>query len=150
MGPFMQTRRLSAVHCLDITVANRCRITSVQLRGSFHSSETVSAEDGWFRYRTVYRWGEEEESNLGIIIGGLQKQKSKEKSMDRSMYCILPRADGSDEPHDSFFLLESQQPKEGGHSQVMSPDGCSQSSVQSHASFVSDNSEGIFNLEDCE
>jgi hypothetical protein len=35
--------------------------------------------------------------------------------------------------------LESQQPEEGGRSQVMSPDGCSQSSVQSHASFVSDN-----------
>jgi hypothetical protein len=66
------------------------------------------------------------------------------------MYCILPRADGSDQPRGSFFMLESQQPKEGGRSQVMSPDGCSQSSVQSHASFVSDNYEPIFNLQDFE
>jgi hypothetical protein len=66
------------------------------------------------------------------------------------MHCILPRADGSDQPRGSLFLLESQQSKERGRSQVISPDGCSQSSVQSHASFVSDNSERIFNLEDCE
>jgi hypothetical protein len=81
MGPFMQTRRFSAVHWLDITVANRS-VWSLHSpwSGSLHSSEIVSAEDEWFRYGTVYRWGEEEESNLGYIIGGLKFANTQNKS----------------------------------------------------------------------
>jgi hypothetical protein len=55
MGPLMHSqlvcRPLPGHHCCQPL----CRITSVQLRGSFHSSEIVSVEDGGFGYRTVYR-----------------------------------------------------------------------------------------------
>jgi hypothetical protein len=78
---FMQTRPFSAVRWLDITVADRS-VWSLQSTwsGSLHSSEIVLADDGWFRYGTVYIWGEEEESSLGYIIGGLQFANTQNKS----------------------------------------------------------------------
>jgi hypothetical protein len=70
----MQRRRLSAVRWLDITVANRS-VGSLQYTwsGSLHSSEIVSAEDGWLG---TERFIDEVKKRKAIFDSSLEEYKN--------------------------------------------------------------------------